>query len=172
MCGRYEIHSAIEIIARLFGISDRNIAYAPSYNVAPTHDILIAIDTGQRKLVKSRWGFLPSWAKDISDGYKMINARAETVAEKPSFKQAFVNQRCLVLADGFYEWKKEGKTKKPFLIRLKSREPFAMAGLYNGWTSPEGEGILTSTIITTDSNDLVQPLHDRMPVILSPDQYA
>jgi len=172
MCGRFEIHSAIEIIAKIFGIDEWDIDYMPSYNVAPSQDIIIAIDKGKRQLIKSRWGFLPSWAKDISDGYKMINARAESVAEKPSFKQAFHKQRCLVLADGFFEWKKEGKIKKPYLIRLKSEQPFAMAGLYNKWISPDGEEIMTNTIITTESNDLIRPLHDRMPVILPEDNYA
>jgi putative SOS response-associated peptidase YedK len=172
MCGRFEIHSAIEIIAKLFGIVEWDIDFKPSYNVAPSQDIIIAIDKGKRQLIKSRWGFLPSWAKDISGGYKMINARAETVAEKPSFKTAFQKQRCLVLADGFFEWKKEGKSKKPYLIRLKSEQPFAMAGLYNKWISPDGEKIITNTIITTESNDLVRPLHDRMPAILPEDKYA
>ncbi|HYA85585.1 MAG TPA: SOS response-associated peptidase [Nitrospirota bacterium] len=172
MCGRFEIHSAIEIIAKLFGIVEWDIDYKPSYNVAPSHDIIIAVEKGQRQLIKSRWGFLPSWAKDISDGYKMINARAETVAEKPSFKQAFLKQRCLVLADGFFEWKKEGKSKIPYLIRLKSEQPFAMAGLYNRWISPEGEEICTNTIITTESNDLIRPIHDRMPVILPQEKHA
>ena len=172
MCGRFEIHSAIEIIAKLFGIVEWNIDYRPSYNIAPSHDIIIAIDKGRRQLIKSRWGFLPSWAKDPSDGYKMINARAETVAEKPSFKKAFQKQRCLVLADGFFEWKKEGKNKKPYLIRLKSEKPFAMAGLYNKWISPEGEEICTNTIITTESNDLIRPIHERMPVILPQEKYA
>lgn len=101
----------------------------------------------------------------------MINARVESVADKPSFRQAFQNQRCLVVADGFYEWKKEGTTKKPFYIRLKSGEPIGFAGLYNVWKSPEGEQICTSTIITTDANEIVQPLHDRMPAIASPDAY-
>ena len=172
MCGRFEIHSAIEIIAKLFGIVEWNIDYRPSYNIAPSHDIIIAIDKGRRQLIKSRWGFLPSWAKDPSDGYKMINARAETVAEKPSFKKAFQKQRCLVLADGFFEWKKEGKNKKPYLIRLKSEKPFAMAGLYNKWISPEGEEICTNTIITTESNDLIRPIHEGMPVILPQEKYA
>lgn len=101
----------------------------------------------------------------------MINARAESIADKPSFRQAFQNQRCLVVADGFYEWKKEGTTKRPFYIRLKSGEPIGFAGLYNVWKSPEGEQISTSTIITTDANEIIQPLHDRMPAITSPDAY-
>ncbi len=172
MCGRFEIHSAIEIIAEVFGIDEWDIEYKPNYNVAPTHDIVIAIEDGKRKLIKSRWGFLPSWSKDPADGYKMINARAEPVSEKPSFKHAFQTQRCLVLVDGFFEWRKEGKEKKPYLIRMTSGKPYALAGLYNIWKSPKGEEICTNTIITTKSNDLIMEIHDRMPVILPPDKYA
>jgi len=171
MCGRFEIHSAIELIAKIFGIHEWDIEYSPSYNIAPSQDILLVLNEGKRRLVKSRWGFVPSWSKELSAGYKMINARAESVADKPSFRQAFQNQRCLVMADGFYEWKKEGTTKRPFYIRLKSGEPIGFAGLYNVWKSPEGEQICTSTIITTDANEIIQPLHDRMPAITSPDAY-
>jgi len=171
MCGRFEIHSAIDLIAKIFGIHEWDIEYSPSYNIAPSQDILLVVNDGKRRLVKSRWGFVPSWSKDVTAGYKMINARAESVADKPSFRQAFQNQRCLVVADGFYEWKKEGTTKRPFYIRLKSGKPIGFAGLYNVWKSPEGEQICTSTIITTDANELLQPLHDRMPVITSPDKY-
>ncbi len=171
MCGRFEIHSAIEIIAKIFGIADINFDYQPSYNIAPSQDILLVVGNGKRRIVKSRWGFVPSWSKDLSTGYKLINARAESLSEKESFKTAFEKQRCLVVADGFFEWKKEGAKKKPFYIRLKSRQPFGFAGLYNAWTSQEGDEIITSTIITTDSNELVQPLHNRMPVITPPDKY-
>ncbi len=171
MCGRFEIHSALEIIAKVFGIDSITFDYSPSYNVAPSQDILLVINDGKRRLIKSRWGFIPSWSKELSAGYKMINARAESVADKPSFRQAFQNQRCLVVADGFYEWKKEGTKKRPFYIRLRSGKPFGFAGLYNISKSPEGEQICTSTIITTDANEVVQPLHDRMPVIASPDAY-
>ncbi len=141
MCGRFEIHCAVEIIAKLFGIAEWDIDYKANYKVAPSHDIIIAIDIGKRQLLKSRWGFLPSWAKDVSDGYKVINARAESVADKPSFKYAFQKQRCLVLADGFFEWERAGKSRKPYLIRLKAEPPFAMAGLYNKWISPDGEEV-------------------------------
>ena len=171
MCGRFEIHSAIELIAKIFGIHEWDIEYSPSYNIAPSQDILLVVNDGKRLLVKSRWGFVPSWSKELSAGYKMINARAESVADKPSFRQAFQNQRCLVVADGFYEWKKEGTTKRPFYIRLKSGKPMGFAGLYNVWKSPEGEQICTSTIITTDANELLHPLHGRMPVITPPGAY-
>jgi putative SOS response-associated peptidase YedK len=171
MCGRFEIHSALEIIAKIFGIDTVSFDYQPNYNIAPGQEVLVVVGDGKRKLALSRWGFMPSWAKELADGYKMINARAETAAEKPSFRQAFQKQRCLVVADGFYEWKKEGAAKKPYYIRLRSGRPFGFAGLYNIWKSPEGEEIRTCTIITTDSNDLIRSIHDRMPVIASPDQY-
>jgi putative SOS response-associated peptidase YedK len=121
-------------------------------------------------MVQCRWGFIPPSAKDEKVGYKMINARAETVATVPAFRSAFQNQRCLVVADGFYEWKKEEGRKIPFYIRRKSGKPFGFAGLFNIWTSPEGEDICTSTIITTDANELLFPIHDRMPAIIPEDR--
>ena len=115
-----------------------------------------------------RWGLIPSWAKDKSIGYKMINARAETVAERPSYRTALQRRRCLVIADGFYEWQREGKARRPMRITLQSGEPFAFAGLWETWRDPEGERLQSCTIITTTPNDLVRPIHDRMPVILPP----
>jgi len=171
MCGRFEIHSPIDIIAEIFGVAEWDIEYFPRYNIAPSQDILIVINDGKRKLIKSRWGFVPSWSKDLNTGYRMINARAETAANSRMFRSAFEKQRCLVVADGFYEWRKEGTTKKPFYIRLKSQKPFGFAGLYNTWTSPEGERLCTSTIMTTNANELVLPIHDRMPVIIPADKY-
>ncbi len=171
MCGRFEIHSTLEIIAQLFGIDDITVAYTPNYNIAPSQDILLVVKNGKKRLVSSKWGFVPSWSKELKTGYKMINARAETVATNQSFKHAFECQRCLVVSDGFFEWKEEGPAKKPYYIRLKARQPFGLAGLYNIWTSPEGEEICTSTIITTDANELVQPLHNRMPAVIPPDKY-
>jgi len=171
MCGRFEIHSAIAIIASLFGINGIPFDYPANYNIAPGQNVLLVVDGGGRRIIQSRWGFVPSWSKDLATGYKMINARAETLAEKRSFKTAFERQRCLVIADGFYEWQKAGAVKKPYYIRLKSGQPFGFAGLYNIWTSPEGEDICTSTIITTDANEILRPIHDRMPVIAPPDAY-
>ena len=172
MCGRFEIHSAPDIIAKIFGTDEGDIESPPHYNIAPSQDILIVINDGKRKIIKSRWGFVPSWSRDLNTGYRMINARAETVAGSRAFKSAFEKQRCLVVADGFYEWRKEGTTKKPFYLRLKSHKPFGFAGLYNIWTSPEGERLYTSTIMTTAANELVLPIHDRMPVITPADKYA
>jgi len=172
MCGRFELHSAFEIIARLFGLSG-NIGMVPTgFNIAPGRDIAIIVKVGgKNELAVCRWGFVPSWGKDLKEGYKMINARAETVAEKPSFQQAFSRHRCLVVADGFYEWKKVGGKKMPVYVHLKNGKPFGMAGLYNLWTSPEGKQVCTSTIITTEANGIVRPFHDRMPAITPPDKF-
>jgi putative SOS response-associated peptidase YedK len=171
MCGRFEIHSAIEIIAEIFGIADWDLEYPPHYNIAPSQDILIVINDGKRRLIKSRWGFVPSWSRDLDASYKMINARAETAASSKTFRSAFEKQRCLVVADGFYEWRKEGTTRKPFYVRLKSHKPFGFAGLYNAWVSPDGELLTMSTIITTGANQLVMPIHERMPAITPADRY-
>jgi len=173
MCGRFELHSAFEIIAKLFGLTGDSVMMPTGYNIAPGQDIAIIVKVGgKNRLTTCHWGFVPSWGKDLKEGYKMINARAETVAEKPSFRQAFSRHRCLVVADGFYEWKNEGGKKRPFYIHRRDGKPFGMAGLYNLWTSPEGEQVCTSTIITTDANDILKPIHDRMPVITPSDKLA
>lgn len=170
MCGRFELHSAFEIIAQIFNLPGGMFTVPMGFNIAPGMDIAIIVDEGGRNtLAACRWGFVPSWGKDLNDGYRMINARAETVAEKPSFRQAFSRHRCLVVADGFYEWKNEGGKKRPYYIHRRDGKPFGMAGLYNRWTSPEGEQVCTSAIITTEANDIVRPIHDRMPVILARD---
>ena len=173
MCGRFEIHAALEIIARIFGIeaSDVLIEYRPNYNAAPTNDIPFVVKNGKRRLILCRWGFLPAWAKEEKTGFSMINARSETVAEKPAFREAFRKHRCIVPADGFYEWRKAGTTRIPMHIHLRSKEPMGLAGLYSAWSSPEGETICTCTIIVTNANKLVAPIHERMPVILHPADY-
>lgn len=166
MCGRYTLHTPLEIIEQIFQLVKNNISVAPSYNIAPSQEIVIVVrETVGNRLKNCRWGFLPPWLKGSAREHMMINARAETVAEKPGFREAFRTQRCLVVADGFFEWRKEGKTRKPVYVRLRGGEPFGFAGLYGSWTSPEGERLCTSTIITTDANDLLKPVHDRMPVI-------
>ncbi len=173
MCGRFELHSAFEIIAKLFGLTGDSFTMPTGYDIAPGKDIAVIVNEGgKNKIAACRWGFVPSWGKDLKEGYKMINARAETVAEKPSFRQAFSRHRCLVVADGFYEWKSEGGKKRPFYIHRRDGTPFGMAGLYNLWTSPEGEKVCTSTIITTGANEVLAPIHDRMPVILARDAVA
>ena len=169
MCGRFAFYSPSEATAALFGASG-SIDLQPRYNIAPTQDIA-AIREGEsgRELTTLRWGLVPFWAKDPSIGNRMINARAETVAEKPSFRAAFRRRRCLVLADGFYEWRKEESGKTPYLISLASGEPFALAGLWEHWQAKESdETIDSATLITTQANAFMQQLHHRMPVILEP----
>lgn len=171
MCGRFVRYTpVIQAMKRFKAHQVYPYEPEPSYNIAPTQEIIIVNNEGVRQLLPCRWGFIPSWAKDESIGASMINARAETVADKRSFRHAFKKQRCLVIADGFYEWRKEGKRKQPIYIRLKSQETFGFAGLYNVWVSPSGDEVCTCTIITTEANELIQPFHDRMPVIIPEDK--
>ena len=168
MCGRFAFYSPSEAAAALFGVS-ASVEVQPRFNIAPTQ-FIAAIRNGEdagRELVMLRWGLVPFWAKDPSIGNRMINARAETVAEKPSYRAAFRHRRCIVLADGFYEWRREGDIKTPHFISLASGEPFALAGLWESWNDKEsGESLQTTTLITTAANDFMTPLHHRMPVIL------
>lgn len=168
MCGRFAFYSPSEAAVALFGVST-SIAIEPRYNIAPTQFIAAIRDDEdkQRELVMLRWGLVPFWAKDPSIGNRMINARAETVAEKPAYRAAYRHRRCVVLADGFYEWRREGDAKTPWFISLASGEPFALAGLWENWTDKEsGDSLQTTTLITTAANDFMVPLHHRMPVIL------
>ena len=168
MCGRFVLFSDLSHIQLAFDLDAVNVKVEPSYNIAPTHSVAAVVQrAGSKTLELMRWGLIPSWAKDENIGSKMINARAETVAEKPSFKRPLIKQRCVVVADGFYEWGTEEKKKTPMFIRLKSNELFGFAGLYDTWTSPEGKTITSCTIITTSANELMKPIHERMPVILS-----
>ncbi|HEV7224065.1 MAG TPA: SOS response-associated peptidase [Pirellulales bacterium] len=149
------------------------ISAPPRYNIAPTQQIAAvrSDDHDRHELVMLRWGLVPGWAPDLAIGAKMINARGESVAEKPSFRHAFKKRRCLVLADGFYEWKKAFKAKQPYFIHLKGGEPFCFAGLWERWSRGE-KPVETCTIITTEANALMKPLHDRMPVIVAPADYG
>jgi len=165
LCGRYSFSDPSDIQER-FSLESVNLMLAPRYNIAPTQDVPVIIREDSTRLVLFKWGLIPGWAKDAAIGNKMINARAETVDEKPSFKQSFQQRRCLVPADGFYEWKKDGKNKYPFRISLHGGEPFAFAGLWDTWTSPSGQTICSFTIITTEANELVGTIHNRMPAIL------
>ncbi len=171
MCGRFAFYSPSEATAALFGV-DGALAVEPRFNIAPTQ-FVAAIrenDEYQRELVMLRWGLVPSWAKSSAIGNRMINARAETVAEKPSYRAAFQHRRCVVLADGFYEWHRVGDTKVPYFISLASGEPFGLAGLWENWKDRDsGESLQTTTLITIAANDFMQPLHHRMPVILQSD---
>jgi putative SOS response-associated peptidase YedK len=168
MCGRFAFYSPSEATAALFGV-DGALAVEPRYNIAPTQFVAAIRDNEeqQRELVMLRWGLVPFWAKDPAIGNRMINARAETVAEKPSYRAAFKHRRCVVLADGFYEWHRDGDVKIPHFISLASGEPFALAGLWETWKDKDSvESLQTTTLITTAANDFMQPLHHRMPVIL------
>ena len=171
MCGRFAFYSPTEAAAALFGVSS-SLDVEPRYNIAPTQNVAAIRNDkdGERELVLLRWGLVPFWAKDPSIGNRMINARAETVAEKPSYRNAYKHRRCLVLADGFYEWQRQGDTKTPFFISLASGQPFALAGLWENWTDKEtGESLQTTTLITTDANEFMAQLHHRMPVVLEAD---
>lgn len=168
MCGRFAFYSPSEATAALFGVS-ASMQVQPRYNIAPTQYIAaIREDSNQeRELVMLRWGLVPFWAKDPSIGNRMINARAETIAEKPSYRAAFRHRRCFVLADGFYEWHRQNDTKTPYYISLASQEPFALAGLWESWTDKQsGESLQTTTLITTEANEFMRPLHHRMPVVM------
>jgi putative SOS response-associated peptidase YedK len=168
MCGRYTLTVNIKTVAEMFGVAP-DLETEPRYNIAPTQGVVSIMRNGSPHLALLQWGLIPSWAKDESIGSKMINARAETLAEKPSFKRLLRSKRCLIVADGFYEWKKEGGGKTPMYITLKDKEPFAFAGLWDVWHSPDGEQLRTCTIITTQPNAVVAPIHDRMPAMLPPD---
>ena len=168
MCGRFAFYSPAEATTALFGV-EATVAIEARYNIAPTQFIAAIRDgeEGDRELTMFRWGLVPFWAKDPSIGNRMINARSETVAEKPSFRNAYRKRRCLILADGFYEWRKEGGGKTPYYITTEDEEPFAFAGLWENWTDKEkGEDLQTTTIITAAANDFMTSLHHRMPVIL------
>jgi putative SOS response-associated peptidase YedK len=167
MCGRFVLLTDLRVITESFNVQTVACEYRPGNNISPGQQIAAVLRTDdQNSLVDFRWGLIPSWAKAPSIGNRMFNARAETITEKPSFKDAFQKRRCLIPADGFYEWQKIGRIKKPLRFSLKSGEPFGLAGLYETWVSPEKKPIHTCTIITTKPNDLLRPIHDRMPVIL------
>ncbi len=167
MCGRFTLTSNLDDLQGRFAFESKDLEYQPRYNIAPTQQVLAVTNDGQRRGEFLRWGLIPFWAKDLKSGYKMINAVGETAAAKPTFRAAFKKRRCLILADGFYEWRKEGKEKIPTYIFLKSREPFAFAGLWETWKSSDGDIIRSCTIVTTKPNEFVEPIHNRMPVILS-----
>jgi putative SOS response-associated peptidase YedK len=176
MCGRYMLTSPVEALRQLFMFEQRpNLM--PRYNIAPTQDVPIVRltrDGSARELVTVRWGLVPFWADDLSIGNRLINARCETVHTMRAFREAYSRRRCLVPADGFFEWQKQGKLRQPFLIRRKDQVPFAFAGLWERWRQPGADDavVRSCTIITCPANDLVAPLHDRMPVILAPDAHA
>ena len=169
MCGRFALLTHAEALIERFGVEEVIKRPEPRYNISPSQSVTVVVQREKRELTEMRWGLIPSWVKDASIGKRMINARAETVSEKPSFRSAFKKRRCLILADGFYEWQKVGKIKIPTHIRIMNREPFAFAGLYEYWKTKSGKMLESCTIITTTPNELMSPIHHRMPVILSPE---
>ena len=174
MCGRFALTVDPTDLQEAFPEFTFPGQFAARYNIAPTQPVLVIPNDGAGRADFFVWGLIPSWAKDPSIGARMINARAETLAEKPAFRAAFRYRRCLILADGFYEWQAQvgSKAKIPHYIRLKSGRPFAFAGLWEDWHAPDGSQVKSATIITTLPNDLMTRLHNRMPVILPPDAYA
>jgi putative SOS response-associated peptidase YedK len=177
MCGRFARRSTREVLADWFGVDLEDLpAFSASYNVAPQSVqpiVRLGPETGAREFALLRWGLVPFWAKDAKIGYSTINARAEEVANKPAFRDALRKRRCLIPADAFYEWsKRDAKTRQPFAFALKSGEPFAFAGLWESWRPKDGDALETFTILTTDANEIVEPAHNRMPVILEPKDYS
>ena len=172
MCGRFVQYSPLQTIQQILDVGTVSFEVIPNYNVAPTQKIITVIKhNNENKLEKLHWGLVPFWAKDISIGSRMINARAETVSQKPSFRNAFRKRRCLIPADGFYEWKGEKGNKQPYYVAIPSGEPFAFAGLWETWTDKETgeESVYKScTIITTAASESIREIHHRMPVILDP----
>ena len=170
MCGRYTLTHETMSLCERFSCQAGGLAIVPRYNLAPGQEGAVVVAQEGRLLRLMRWGLIPAWAKEAASGYKMINARAENVAAKPSFKGPLARRRCLVLADGFYEWGRQAgqRAKSPFRFVLAGGQPFALAGLWERWSGPEGREVLSYTIITTPANELVRDVHDRMPAILDP----
>ena len=166
MCGRFSLTANLGELASRFEFDGNRLDLEPNFNVAPTQNVLTVLGGENRRGGFMRWGLIPHWAKTASIGSRMINARAETVAQRPAFRDAFRKRRCLVLADSFYEWQRAGSVRKPMRIIMESGEPFAFAGLWAIWRDSEGNRIPSCTVITTEANDLLRPIHHRMPVIL------
>ena len=174
MCGRYALTTEPGDLQEAFPEFKFPDLGIPRFNIAPSQPILATSNDGKKKADHFNWGLIPSWAKDPSIGNRMINARADTLAEKPAFRSAYKYRRCLIFADGFFEWQAQpgSKLKIPFFIQLKSRLPFVFAGLWEQWHSTDGSEILSAAIITTEPNELMTSIHNRMPVILKTDAYA
>ena len=172
MCGRYTLRTPVEKLAEEFGFDASSVEVPPNYNVAPTQEVAAVLsEGGERRLELLRWGLIPSWADDPGIGSRMINARAETAPEKPSFRRAFRERRCLIPADGFYEWKRTDGAKQPYYIRMREGRPFAFAGLWESWKDDGSPELRSCAILTTAPNALAGEIHDRMPVILPADSY-
>lgn len=169
MCGRFTLSYKANELQLELGLPGTELDWKPRYNIAPTQPVAAILNQETKKIEFLRWGLVPGWAKDIEIGNRLINARSETIMEKPSFRNAFSRRRCLILADGFYEWKKpamKGGSSQPYFFHLEDKKPFALAGIWEIWNSPDGSELWSTAIITCDANEIVKPIHDRMPVIL------
>jgi putative SOS response-associated peptidase YedK len=172
MCGRYRLSRRKQVVEEYFESSSDEEAWTPRYNIAPTQPVAAIREAGQNRILSlMRWGLVPSWASDISIGARLINGRSETVLEKPAFRDSFRMRRCLVPADGFYEWKKAGRERYPFHFVMKDSSLFAFAGVWDRWRSPAGQVVESCSILTTAPNELLDGVHDRMPVILPQRHY-
>ncbi|HMN27542.1 MAG TPA: SOS response-associated peptidase [Caldilineaceae bacterium] len=174
MCGRFTLNASPEQLAEIFDLPETPVV-EPRYNIAPTQPVaIVRVDpqSKRREWALTYWGLVPSWSKDISIGAKLINARADTAPEKPSFRAAFKRRRCLVPATGFYEWQKQGSRKQPYYITMRDEQPFGFAGLWEVWHGADGSELESCTILTTEPNELMATLHNRMPVIIAPEDYA
>ena len=172
MCGRYSLSVDIAELGERFGFDADGLPNTPSYNIAPTQPALAVTNGDGRYASQMRWGLIPSWAKGLPPSRPLINARAETVAERPAFRSALRRRRCLVIADGYYEWQASGSSRTPFRIAMQSGVPFAFAGLWETWRNPDGEVVRSCAIITTSATEALSPIHDRMPVILPREREA
>ena len=172
MCGRYALHAHPDVVALQFGLGAAS-EFKPRFNIAPTQEApVVRVGAGQtRELVLLRWGLIPAWSKDPSIGGRMINARAETVSEKPAFRNAYRRRRCLVPADGYYEWKVEGGRKQPYYLHAAGDDLLAMAGLWEHWRSADGQLVESYAIVTTEATGVAKQIHDRMPVVVTPPDY-
>ncbi|NKB71258.1 MAG: hypothetical protein GKR89_29650 [Candidatus Latescibacteria bacterium] len=172
MCGRFTLHHSMDQIVERFAVEDPGLPLEPRYNIAPSQPLTLALHNNRRRLDIAHWGLVPFWAKDPKMGRRMINARAETLAEKPAFKGALKYRRCLIPASGYYEWQTQGEERVPTYIRPGDAGLLAMAGLWEEWSAPEGETLRTCTIVTTQANAFTAPIHHRMPLLLTPAQEA
>ncbi|MDD5233021.1 MAG: SOS response-associated peptidase [Syntrophales bacterium] len=172
MCGKFNLISPFQILADEFQLDGEGISMPVGGDFVPGQDISAIVRNGRNRMVALRWGLIPPWAKDPSIGRKMFNARSETASVKPSFREAFVRRRCLVAADGFYEWQNSKGSKVPWLVRLRSRRPFGLAGLFEQWSSPRDKTIASCAILTIEANSLIGRMHPRMPAIIPPELYS
>ncbi|MDO9085417.1 MAG: SOS response-associated peptidase [Anaerolineaceae bacterium] len=173
MCGRFTLSYKTKELQLALGLPENQLDWQPRYNIAPSQPIASILDNQTKKIEFLRWGLVPGWAKDISIGNRLINARSETIMEKPSFRNAFARRRCLILADGFFEWKQsnsKGGSSQPYYFFLDEKQPFALAGIWEIWQAPDGGELWSTAIVTCDANDIVKPVHERMPVVFDKEE--